>query len=182
MRIHNVLAVVTYVMLSSMSGLAAELPLEVKGIPLEGREEDIFAKYPKPKADCFEMKANPFANRLCLTSDSFGGADARIRFSILNGKIRRIAVEIDSKDFEKVLEVLVEKYGTTKLKTSETVTNAMGAKFENVLVAWVFGTQRIFAQRFTDNIKTSSISYSVADDEQFKKKLEDDRKQRAKDL
>jgi hypothetical protein len=176
------LIAVAWTLTFSFPTVGAELPLEVKGVPLEGTEESIFAKYPKPKAGCVDMKANPFTDRFCGAADSFGGAEARIRFSLLKGKIRRISIELDSKDFEKVLEALLQKYGSPKTKSSETVTNAMGAQFENVLVVWDFGSQRIFARRFTDNIRTSSVSYSVADDEQFRQRLDEDKQRRAKDL
>jgi len=72
------------------------------------------------------------------------------------GKLDYLAFYFDAKDFSRVQEAVKDKYPSIDCSSS-TVTNAMGAKFEQVTCLIADSESSLGLRRFSLDIRTSSI-------------------------
>ena len=74
---------------------------------------------------------------VCNGTTSIGGAFAVANIVISpKGVVTRIALKINSYDFQKVVDVAIEKYGKPTKTSNEIEQNRMGAKFQNATYLW----------------------------------------------
>lgn len=89
------------------------------------------------------------------------------RFYGRENKLHAILLTFDPENFIEISKALTAKYGAPKI-SSQTLSNRMNAKFENVTAVWRRGTQTLTATRFAGDIETSSL---VLEDSKLRKQV-----------
>ena len=87
------------------------------------------------------------------------------RFYGRESRLHAIVLAFDPDNYVDICKALTAKYGIPKT-SSETISNRMNAKFENVTAVWRRGTQALTATRYAGDIETSSL---LLEDSRFKK-------------
>lgn len=97
------------------------------------------------------------------------------------GVLERVAISIDSEDFDGVLLALVEKFGTPQRLLEPILQNGHGATFKDLRAIWTRpqGVQ-LEARRFPDTTQSSMIMFTTSADRRPKAGQSD--KERAADL
>lgn len=128
---------------------------EFKGIrlnqPLEGPENRFF---------CEEHKSL-FSDVRCLIKpnqrETIAGAQTKlVVIYLIDYKVATIDVSFASSDFGTIKSALTEKYGEGSI-TSEILSNAFGAKFENETISWTDSEGRMVVRRYAGKIDTGSL-------------------------
>ena len=157
--------------------------LEFKGIALGS---DISAYEGNKRFFCMDSKS-AVADRMCAArhADSETIAGVAMKGLILffyDGKLHRIMITFDSKEYSTVLDALTEKYGKP-ISATERIQNRMGAEFENETNTWNKTEQTLKAQKYTGKITVSSVTFQTdAGYAEFNRRFELQKKAGAKDL
>lgn len=115
------------------------IAFDFKGIEVSGpktyQAKDIQdALGPESKIDCGKGSEDRL---ICNGTTSIGGAFAVANIVISpKGVVTRIALKINSYDFQKVVSVATDKYGKPTKATTDVEQNRMGAKFQNATYLW----------------------------------------------
>lgn len=98
-----------------------------------------------------------------------------------HGVLDRVAISIDSDDFDGVLLALVEKFGNPQQLSEPILQNGFGATFKDLRAIWT-GPQgvQLEARRYPGSTQSSMIMFTTATDR--KPKTGQSHKERAADL
>jgi len=108
-------------------------------------------------------EASPIADRTCNLKldekETIAGEPVRVLLLYYYfSKLETISIIFDEKHFSVVVAALSDKYGQGNLKL-ETLTNRMGAKFENRILTWRRSEATLEAKRYSGKVDTSSVIY-----------------------
>jgi hypothetical protein len=82
---------------------------------------------------------------------------------IYSGQVHDILVYFKPVDFVDVSAAFIEKYGAAHAKSTEPLTTAAGAKFENQILEWKFETGTLRVQKYGSRITNSIVFFSSHD-------------------
>jgi len=103
---------------------------------------------------------------ICNGITSIGGAIAVANIVISpKGVVTRIALKINSYDFQKVVSVATEKYGKPTKTTTEVEQNRMGAKFQNATYLWQGkGGRYVRVVKYYPSLDDGEVYFGSAED------------------
>jgi hypothetical protein len=188
-------ATLLFVALCASAASAQTPPLELKGIQIGeplSKVKDVFPGASCGETYCWVRTESEISKRCALTdtkcrSDAskdlmFGPVYAReYWFYPRDGNIGRIKAIFGAPQTAKLILALQEKYGPPTSDAVETVTNRMGAKFDNRIVNWTRtdGTINVTQRGYDVEFGTAVIEaagYSQAESAKEAKEIKDSAK------
>jgi len=100
---------------------AAHAAFDANGIPLGANEAEVKRKFPSANCKKLEWESRA-ADRRCDDSRvSFGGVEARITFYLRRDKVEAFDVRFDSRDLERFVGVVKQRYGKPASEQTDTL-------------------------------------------------------------
>mgnify|MGYP001563410344 CR=1 FL=1 len=97
------------------------LAYDANGVALGGKEIEVKKAFPSARCKALEWKSDA-ADRRCDDSRiSFGGVDAKITFYLKAGAIQAFDLRFDTRDLERVKDLLRGRWGTPLAEVTETI-------------------------------------------------------------
>lgn len=145
-------------MLLNCSDISAREYPSIKGVRLDESREEFIANNP--------MLSRCSSGDYCRYEDTIGGVFSEFLVTFKNDRIVMLGVsDIDANRFDEAVAALVSKFGKPSIAQSNTVGNAMGARFENRTLTWGSEKQGWWLQaqkRTTEDIFKSMIAFTTA--------------------
>ncbi|MEB3214628.1 MAG: hypothetical protein VKL39_24980, partial [Leptolyngbyaceae bacterium] len=91
----------------------------------------------------------------------YAGVRADIALMFYGDKLGMIRITFDPDDFYTVIDSLHKKFGEPATRKSKTVTNRMGAVFENQILEWMNGSATIRAKKYASRVDKSSVEVFI---------------------
>lgn len=112
--------------------------------------------------DCKRVLAK--GSGACLALTTYGQATPKhVSVHIDGGRLHRVSVILEPQSFDDVLAALIQKYGPPTSESSSELSNAMGAKFRDVVAQWVAKDgSTVYAQKYVGDILTSAVALDSA--------------------
>lgn len=179
------LLMICSIVLTLTTAAWADEPFDFKGVPFGASEQDLLQKHPDFKC----QKGPPLTgDRACLLTQkrgaSYAGVGATVMVSFFSDKITHVTINFNSSEFDVVKGALIIKYGAPTTESSTSVSNRMGATFQNQQGTWDKNDGLILEiNKYAGEISKSSVHiYTKEDYEKFKGRKITDSKSRAGDL
>ncbi len=157
--------------------VAAQPPLEFKGVPIGATKAELLATLPgfkcngqfcfwflqlEPDRVCKPLSDMSDRNRKCreqaiLTSRFGPGATKDYTVRIVEDRVASVAITIYETSFDITVAALTEKYGRPTVDETSTVQNRAGATFDNRRVAWKRPDGAIIAQQRSTSVDESVV-------------------------
>lgn len=122
-------------------------PITLKGLAPGMTKAQIEEAHPGFTSRCKEVRTDPTTTEVCVSIGAsradlpalvtFAGVRANYyAANLLDGVAHTIIIAIDAGDFAQAESAVSEKYGQPAQRKTSTVTNRMGAAFDQVSVEW----------------------------------------------
>jgi len=99
----------------------AQAAFDANGIPLGASEAEVKRKFPSANCKKLEWESRA-ADRRCDDSRvSFGGVEARVTFYLRKDKVEAFDVRFDSRDLERFVGVVKQRYGKPASEQTDTL-------------------------------------------------------------
>ncbi len=95
------------------------------------------------------------------------------------GVVQRIQLTLPPRSFDTVAPQLIQKFGPAAKTVHEEVQNAMGAKFDQVMLLWRDGDNEVMYSKYAGSVDSSSLYFCTGEDRAL---LGDSDADRRKDL
>ncbi len=160
---------------------AQEGRIDLKSVTLGASEAQVTARF--PGITCRDRSVAT-AERMCtVLKETYGGAEASLSFALIGGKVSNMGARLNSRDFANVVAAMRERFGSPSSEENETVTNPMGARFDNQVLTWRRGGEVVVARHYSGSLDRASVTFvSEAAIEDFKRRSRDKSRERAKDM
>lgn len=157
------LSVVLIVAFLSPPAALAEIRLGFKGLTLG---EAIAPLLADARIECRPL-STPAADQVCSlragSRETIAGAPVHSIFWYARaGRLTRIVINLDARDFERVTQALATRYGAFATQR-ETVRTLDGKMHENRLLTWRATNGTLIAERFSGQINRSRLRFSAHD-------------------
>jgi hypothetical protein len=120
---------------------------------------------------------------MCAIEETYAGAKAWLFFFLHSDRATTLSVSFSPSDFDMIVGAMKERFGAATNEETTTLTNRMGARFENHIVTWKRGDQKVEAKRYAGSVDRASVLFSSkAALEEFKERSIEEKKKRAGDL
>jgi hypothetical protein len=142
--------------------------LDFKGIELgaPATKEEITRK--------LGIKCGSGTNHLfvCNGISTVAGAKAFINVTVgKSGNVSRILIDFKEANFPEVANAMIKKFGPPIDKETDTLQNAMGAKYKQEKLTWMEGENHAVLKRYAGKISDSSIYMSTEEDRAMLRQL-----------
>ncbi len=114
------------------------------------------ADYSVPAEICYQRPIQNYYPLFAVPSLGLHGYTAAVLTH--DSSIREIVLRTKVDDYDAVVALLIQKYGSPQSQRAEIVRTKVGATFQNEKSYWEGNKVQIILRKYSDNIDTSSIS------------------------
>ncbi len=165
----------------SVTALAADGGFDLKGVALGASEAEVTGRF--PTVTCRDRNAATVERMCVVLKDTYGGAEASLFFALIDGKVSNMSARFNPRDFANVAAAMKERFGSPFSEETETLSNRMGAQFQNQVLTWKRSGELVMAKRYSGSLNRASVTFlSEASIEDFKRRSGQEKRERAKDL
>lgn len=177
-------------LLAALPCLVLAEPITLKGLAPGMTKAQIEAAHPGITLRCFKPAANAMTHELCGShGDNYGplatfaGVKAKSYVAHLRDDVvHTVTVSISPADFDAAVAAVSERYGKPT-RAESTVSNRMGAKFDQVRVHWVVEDSALAGSKRAGDLETSSFHLTTkAAAMESEKRRQDAAKKGAQDM
>ena len=126
-----------------------------------------------------ELRIGEVGPRGCGTQFTIGDTSVNGFLRLANDKFVQGMFKFDSKEFEKVRDTFIERYGRPQVTSNSEVKNRMGATFTNQQLRWHGQLVQITLAKYTDQLTESMLVIGLSEFMESEQKKEENERKRA---
>jgi hypothetical protein len=122
-------------------------------------------------------------DRYCIVGFQITGIDGKATYDFRRDKFVRVNLRFESRDFDQLAAIFVERYGKPTSTTQEPFKTQGGLQTTNQVLKWTGPRVTIMIQRYSSSTRDGAAALSTrVDDEEAARLLKEKTKRGAKDL
>jgi len=180
-----ILAAAVLVSLALVSGVFAEEPTGFRNIPFGTTERQIKDLY--PDILCFSMPNGPHGYVACTMNTEIGDAKVHVSLRLVGEpgerQLASVGIGFSPRDYEKLRQAFIDRYGAPTEVRRETLTTRMGAAYEQEKLYWIGATTVTSVSRYGSTVDRGYGAISTKSYGELLKRQQQDKREKArKDL